>query len=406
MPIILKSKIQDAITRSEWRIIGATGAAHGLVHATMLTFAAVLAPMREEFGAGLFAIAVIGNISYFSFGLLAPVSGILTDRLGARVVLAAGFAGMAAASLTAAAAPNVYVLGGALSALGLAAAVYHPAGLSLIARRVTAVERAMAFHGIFGSLGLAAGPILAGTVAAAAGWRWAYAALAAPHAALAAAFAFGTAKKTSVTEVVTNSPVLPNQTFIPGLLIFYAAAILLGFVFHGATTFFPIYLGTMKNLFVGNAATTFSLLAGVVGQYLGGFVAARWRQELVLASAIALCGVALIVLAGFTGPAMLLPAALFGLAYFATQPASNTLVSRLTAASRQGTAFGVSFFLSFGVGSLGTTFTGFIGEKFHIASAFRLLGFASFVCALLAAGLYLLRVKRRDASQPGFGRFV
>ncbi|UCH79138.1 MAG: MFS transporter, partial [Candidatus Coatesbacteria bacterium] len=137
---------------------------------TMLAFAAVLTPMRESVGAGLFAISVVGNISYFSFGLSAPVSGFLADKIGSRRVLVICCLGMAAASLGVALAPNIYVLGGALGVLGLAAALYHPAGLSLIARRVAGVEKAMAYHGILGTLGLALGPLVAGAIAAAAGW--------------------------------------------------------------------------------------------------------------------------------------------------------------------------------------------------------------------------------------------
>ena len=116
----------------------------------MVTFAAVLTPMRESVGAGLFAISVVGTISYFSFGLLAPASGFLADRIGSRRVLVLCCLGMAAA------------LGVSLGVLGLAAALYHPAGLSLIARRVVGVEKAMSYHGILGTLGLALGPVVAG----------------------------------------------------------------------------------------------------------------------------------------------------------------------------------------------------------------------------------------------------
>ncbi len=108
----------------------------------MVTFAAALTPMRASVGAGLFAISVVGNISYFSFGLLAPASGVLADRVGSRAVLAAGLGAMAVACLGVALAPNIHILTVALAALGLAAAVYHPAGLSLIARRVKAATRA------------------------------------------------------------------------------------------------------------------------------------------------------------------------------------------------------------------------------------------------------------------------
>jgi FSR family fosmidomycin resistance protein-like MFS transporter len=109
--------------------------AHGLVHMTMVTFAAVLTPMRESVGAGLFAISLVGNVSYFAFGLTAPASGFLADRIGSRRVLTICSFGMAAACVGVALSQSIYTLGAALGLLGLAAALYHPAGLSLIARR-------------------------------------------------------------------------------------------------------------------------------------------------------------------------------------------------------------------------------------------------------------------------------
>ncbi len=362
----------------------------------MLTFAAVLTPMRESMGVELFAISVVGNISYFSFGLLAPLSGFLADRIGSRRVIVLCLGGMAAAAVAVALSPNVYVLAVALAALGLAAAIYHPAGLSLVARRVAAVEKGMAYHGIFGSFGLALGPLAAGAVAAAAGWRWAYAALALPLAAAAVAFAtFGGAAKSEVHEKPARADI-PGRTMVGALVIYYAAALLIGFIFQGGTTFLPTYLGTMKNLFVGNAATTATLLAGIGGQYLGGLMAARWRHELVLAAEMLTCGAALVVLGFVSGPALLAPALVFGVAFFATQPVTNTLISRLTSPRRQGTAYGVNFFLTFGLGSFGTSFTGFIGQNMRLAEAFRLLGLVAWASVPLA--LILWAARRRDSS--------
>jgi FSR family fosmidomycin resistance protein-like MFS transporter len=366
---------------------------------TMVAFAAVLTPMRESVGAGLFAISLVGNVSYFAFGLSAPASGFLADRIGSRRVLVICCFAMAGACVGVALARNVYTLGAALGLLGLAAALYHPAGLSLIARRVASVEKGMAYHGILGTLGLALGPVVAGAITAGAGWRWAYVALAAALAGLGAAFARpARGGGPSRTGPPAPTPPLPQKTLLGGLLLFYVIAVMNGFIFHGATTFLPTRLSSVKDLFVGNVMTTATLLLGVVGQYVGGLLASRWRHELVLAASFLFSGVALLFLGTFQGAFIFAPALVYGFAYFSTQPVTNTLVSRLASARRQGVAFGVNFFLAFGLGSFGTSVVGYVGERFALSEAFSLLG----VVGLLAVPLSFLLwyVRRRAAAGP------
>jgi MFS family permease len=319
---------------------------------TMVTFAAVLTPMRESVGAGLFAISLVGNVSYFAFGLTAPASGFLADRIGSRRVLTMCSFGMAAACVGVALSRNVYTLGATLGLLGLAAALYHPAGLSLIARRVGSVEKAMSYHGIFGTLGLALGPVVAGAITAGAGWRWSYVAFAVALAGMGAAFA-GLAGRggSSGARRPAAAPSLPQKTLLGGLLLFYVIAVMNGFIFHGATTFLPTRLASVKNLFFGNVMTTAALLLGIAGQYVGGLLASRWRYELVLAGSFLFSGAALLLLGTFQGAFLFAPALAYGFAHFSTQPVTNTLVSRLTSSRRQGIAFGVNFFLAFGLGS-------------------------------------------------------
>ncbi len=380
-----------AFTREEKTIIAATDAAHALVHMTSVTFAAVLLPMKAELGVGLFAISVVGNISYFGFGLFAPLSGWLTDRLGSRAVLAVCFGGMAVSALGVALARNIYTIGAALTALGLAAALYHPAALSLVARRIKAVEKGMAWHGIFGSVGTAAGPLLAGAIASAANWRWSYAALIIPCVALAFVFLYMARGAGGRVEKPAAHEDFPVRLRWAPLLVFYVIALSVGFIYNGGVTFLPTHLGSMKNLFVGNAATAATLGFGVVGQYLSGWLGGRVRHELVLTMALAGCGVGLAGLGFASGSWLIPPAILFGVAFFATQPMTNTLLSRLTPAKWQGTAFGVNFFLSFGLGSFGTSFAGYIGERFSLGASFQGLGAAATLAVPLALLLWYLR---------------
>ena len=60
-----------------------------------------------------------------------------------------------------------------MGSLGFFAGLYHPAGLKLISN-TDSVPRFMSYHGIAGSTGLAAGPIIGAGISVILGWRWSY----------------------------------------------------------------------------------------------------------------------------------------------------------------------------------------------------------------------------------------
>jgi MFS family permease len=64
-----------------------------------------------------------------------------------------------------------------------------------------------------------------------------------------------------------------------------------------------------------------------------------------------------------------------GIAYFSNQPISNTLIAEFTHSANRGLGYGISFFLSFGIGSLAAGFGGFIAESRGVAAVFPVMGF-------------------------------
>ncbi|HSB82453.1 MAG TPA: hypothetical protein VLM91_27060, partial [Candidatus Methylomirabilis sp.] len=91
---------------------------------------------------------------------------------------------------------------------------------------------------------------------------------------------------------------------------------------------------------------------------------------------------------GLTFPVLLLFAlvvfsAVFAFTHFAMSTMSNTFIASHTPTSLGGTAFGISFTLSIGVGSLASSSMGLIGEHFGLSAIFLALG----MTAALAVGL-------------------
>src|SRR2546428_6612939 len=69
------------------------------------------------------------------------------------------------------ASPSILVLALSLVVLGLFSGIYHPTGLSIISGVVAEQGRGMGWHGMGGSLGIAAGPAFVGAMLAI-GWSW------------------------------------------------------------------------------------------------------------------------------------------------------------------------------------------------------------------------------------------
>lgn len=390
------------LTREEFKVSAITGVAHALVHAAMLTFPAVLQPMRQDLGVSLFAISIIGSISYLSFGLLAFPSGLLADRIGSRKVMAVSVGGIAvgAAGTSAAAylTHNIYAVGAFMALLGLAAALYHPAGLSLVGKRFGTVEKGMAYHGIWGMFGLAGGPLLAGTITRFGSYHLAYAAIALLAVCLAP-IPLLLVKPSQDKEIERDVPdVEPDgRSRVAGLIVIFIVVGIIGLAFNGATSFLPTRLSVIDGLFTANLITTVVLLVGIIGQYAGGFLAVKLRKEILLSAAMALTGLTLIGLGGTTG-LWLVPAALFfGLFHFTTQPLTNSLISRLAPGGRKGLAFGISFTINFGVGSFGIGLAGFLADYVSLGYAFMVLGFISFLGVPLALVIAFLGKRKRPA---------
>ena len=81
------------------------------------------------------------------------------------------------------------------------------------------------------------------------------------------------------------------------------------------------------------------------------------------------------ILMGYTTDLLLvLSSLLLGVAYFSNQPIGNTLIAQFTHSQNRGLGYGISFFLSFGIGSLAAGFSGIIAVKMGVSAVFPSMG--------------------------------
>ena len=148
--------------RRDVRVISLIGVAHGTSHYYQLAFVTMLLIVRESAGLSFEQIGLLGAIFYGVSGFGQTVAGFAVDRFGARPILAGGLAALGLA-LGLVSVTHSFPLFAAIAALGGAGnSVFHPADFAILNASVnhTRLGRAFSIHGLGGSLGWAAAPVM------------------------------------------------------------------------------------------------------------------------------------------------------------------------------------------------------------------------------------------------------
>lgn len=367
------------------------------MHILELTYGAVLVSIVAEFGFDNTTAGLLANIFGFAFGLSALPVGIIADRMDARKLLILCCFGTSLAAVLMGIAPNIFLLGAAMLFLGLSLGIYHPTGTTYISRYVRQRSLGFGYQGIGGNLGVAFGPVLAGLIAVALGWRWSYFIFAVPP------LIIGTLIYLSQRDAASAPPLVDKTKTEPGkpaekaslkpvvfsLFLLYSAQVMISLIYRGVVTFMPKYLGEqLTPMFSGFSqqqiaayATTFVLIFGVAGQYLGGYLYEKFRHE-TLGVIVSVAAIPFTLgIAFFTGAPLIISAAIFAFFHFAGQPIFNSLIADYSPASRRGLIFGLYYFFNFGLGSFSATGMGYIADQVGLSRVF----IAAAVCGVLGS---------------------
>ncbi|SDX74644.1 MFS transporter [Halopenitus persicus] len=178
------------MNRNDRALTGFTMLGHATFHTYELVIPILVVVWLDAFSTTPAFLGAIVGASYAATGVGALPSGILSDRISGKRLVVASMAGMGGGFLIVSAAPNLATLSVGLLVWGIAASLYHPAGLSLISRGATERGTAFAYHGAAGNVGVATGPLLGAILLAAFDWRTVAALLVVPVA-LAVVVALG-----------------------------------------------------------------------------------------------------------------------------------------------------------------------------------------------------------------------
>ncbi len=421
-------------------IVAFASLSHAIVHTYELSIPIFVVVWLTEFPATRAVLGTVVAVGYALFGIGALPGGVLADRYGSHRVVTACLVGMGGSFLLLSLTRGVASVALALGAWGLAASVYHPAGLALLSTGVEERGTGFAYHGMAGNAGIALGPLVTALLLLAFDWRLVAGLLAVP-ALLAVGYAAvaefdetaavddaaqvadggeangdagdGTGESgapASLGEFVADSRAL----FTAGFALALAVVLLNGLFYRGTLTFLPDVLGDYLPNVAGSLglfepgspmAEEFDLASyvyaglltvGIGGQYAGG----KLTDRIPVTTGIAAVFGSLSVIAVLFVPAaqagllpLLLVSALLGFVLFAIQPLYQAAVAEYSPPGDRGLSYGFTYLANFGVGAAGAALAGVLLSVLDVGGTF--LALAAIPAVGVGAALALVRFGER-----------
>lgn len=390
--------------------------AHGIFHTYELSIPIFVVIWLETFDVSTAVLGGVVGVGYALIGVGALPSGLLADRYGSRSLIVASIVGMGVGFFLFSLAPNIVILGAALVVWGIAASLYHPAGLSLISRCAVDRGETFAYHGVGGNVGTAFGPLLAALLLLVLDWRTVVVILALPvvpivlygytvqfdegvaesdEGGATEARADGNGRESSLRSVLRESRTL----FTAGFALVFLVVMLYGLYYRGLLTFLPEVMAGLprlepvtlldRRIEPAQYVYTGLLTIGIFGQYAGGRVTDYVRTEYALVTALGVLAVAAVAFlpASRVGLApFLLVCAFIGFCLYATAPIYQVLIAEYAASDVHGLSYGYTYLGMFGVGAAGAAIAGGILDRFNEPTLFGALG----ALALVATGLVVV----------------
>jgi len=331
-------------------------------------------------------------MSGFIYGAGSLVGGRLSDRLGEvkTITLSLAFAGFS--TLIFLIARELLTFSVALLLVGVGASLYHPTANSAISKVFkTNMAEAMGLHGTGGNIGYMFAPLV--TVAMGDLWGWRYPWI---FFGLLSVFVAVLILRMSRAPFQKNNYRIKMREVVrlPGMWILLAYNMMVGLYFKGVDFIFPSFVQyrfspILEKEIVSTltGVAVFSMFAvGILGQWFGGKSSDRFGSRGALITTSIFVSLSLFLLPTVSEPflSISLFVLLYGLFFYAHQPALNSLAGLITPDIMRGTMFGILFFFSFGLGSASTGMAASLADRYGLEVAFYALMTFSLMALLLS----------------------
>ena len=392
---------RDTALRSDARVIGLVGLAHGTSHFYHLILAALFPWLKPAFGLSYAELGLLLTVFFVVSGVGQALAGFVVDRVGARRVLFFGMAMLGVSALVLSVAGSYAALmTGALLA-GVGNSIFHPADYTLLNQRVSRERIAHGFsvHGISGNIGWAAAPLFMTTVAALSSWRMALAYAAILPLAVLGILVLNRAylrpeAKPAPAATATGAVGTGALAFLRlrAVWMCFAFFMLTAIALGGIQAFAAIGLeqlyGISRELATGSY--TAYMLASALGMLLGGFVGAgRQDHDRTVAIAFAIAAALALLLAAAVVPGSLaLPLmALIGFFSGVAGPSRDLMIRAAAPQNATGRVYGIVYSgLDAGL-SIGPALFGLVMDAGHPSWVFAGIALFQALAIVTAVGV-------------------
>jgi MFS family permease len=413
---MVKHETSRATIHYGWVVLGAVTVLLLAGSGLRSSFGVFIKPMEEEFGWSRTSLSVVASLSLFLYGAVGPVVGRLADRWGPRRVLTAAAVLLGAGALGTAAIVSLwqlYLMAGIVTALGAGGAAMSVA--AALATRWFDTRRGLVL-GIAGG-GMAAGQLLIVPLAMALtvtwSWRVTFAVLGTgfllvvlplvvalirddpgemglrPYgqATGSAGGGAGASERTGLAQAVRTGPfwLLAGSFWV------------CGYTTSGLVLTHLIPHATEHGFHATQAAQAIGLMGAlnVVGTVASGWICDRFGQRGPLAGYYFLRGLSLVFLPYVdTVPGLFGFAAIYGLNYISTVPATTALTAKIYGRYSVGELSGWIFFAHQLGSSFGSLAGGYLYDRYgSYTAAFHSAALMAFVATVL-----VLAIRERPAA--------
>ena len=378
--------------------IGFSNLSHALTHMMMLLYPTAVLGLEHEFGLSYGQLISLSLAGFILFGAGALPAGWLADRWSDVGMLATMLIGMGAAAIFTGLAPNPLFIAVGLGLIGLFASIYHPVGIAMVVRHAVKRGRSLGINGVFGSLGLASGPLVAGALIDLYSWRAAFIVPGALTMGAGVLFVLmARSRGLGNTRVdASPQPQVSSQAMVSAFVVLAITTMCAGLIFQSTSVALPKVFAERLSVFQAGGAVgiggfvTLVYLVAAAFQIIGGYLADHYPLKWVYLLAYLVQVPVLMAAASLSNWPLVTAAMAMVLLQNGAAPAETSLFARYSPARWRATAFGIKFMMALGVSALGVPLVALIYEStggfYWLFIAMGLLALTATAAALLLPG--------------------
>jgi MFS family permease len=377
-------------------MVTALAVGHIAFHWILQSFVVLVPEIQQTFGLNGVGVGGIQAVKELTSGLITLPGGVLVGMVrkwwGYLLAVCVGASGLGSLLMGISPVYPLLLLG--VAVVSVSHSLWHlPAAASLSHHFASRRGTMLSFHGVGGSVGDVAGPLITGVLLLVLGWRGilSFYAVAPVFMAFMAVWVFkgigdvqenepktaGLAERLATTKALFKSPLLQGLTAVRGLRSMALAAIV---------TLLALYLGNDLELGVLNRGFHISLLIaiGLLAKPLAGMLSDRiGRKQVLVPGLVWSCAIALLMVVFDDGVSLTITIVLLGMFLYPDQPILTAALFDVLERDEATIGLGVVSFFSFLMAATSPLIAGAIYEisgfqagLYYVAALFALAAVA------------------------------